>query len=228
MTTILFHARTVKHSPSFGAGLSAEHRPGFADELVRAIGAPVPIRRWATDDEYEAHRLATTLSADEYAALKAEAEAAALDRYARADQAEANELGIPAEAMDRLAEEARQMDALCGHDFGPVAEVRRVEIKGTRYTAETIPAGEDNASAVRLTKADGTVYDVARTLDGRVVCDCPHYEFTMVGTADRCKHGAALDAAGLLPEAGKPRRPRPVTMHHRSLERTKARRLAMA
>jgi hypothetical protein len=56
------------------------------------------------------------------------------------------------------------------------------------------------ARAWRLDKrsGDGEVYDVHRTVNGLVVCDCPSYETTFKGTADTCKHGKALVAMGLL------------------------------
>jgi hypothetical protein len=229
MTRILFSAcEPVKVNPLFGAGISAEHTPGFADELLAAIGHPVPTRKWATDDEWRAHYLGETLSRDEYLALKAEAEAATLDRYSRADQAEADELGISPESMEALAEDAALLDRACGLPTPAAeAEVRRVEIRGAAYVAELIAPGEDNVAAVRLTKlADGgAVYDVARTRFGTVECTCADYTFRLAGTALRCKHGAALEAAGLLDPpapARTPRRPRPQTMRQKRRAALKA------
>ncbi|WP_422932217.1 hypothetical protein [Singulisphaera sp. PoT] len=68
------------------------------------------------------------------------------------------------------------------------------------YTVESIPAGEFGSKAFRITKkSDGSVYDVCRTHDGLVACDCPDYEIRRKGmTAEPCKHGKALVAMGLL------------------------------
>ncbi|WP_422932200.1 hypothetical protein [Singulisphaera sp. PoT] len=68
------------------------------------------------------------------------------------------------------------------------------------YMVESIPAGGFGSKAFRIVKkADGAVYDVVRTHDGLVACDCPDYEVRRKGiTAECCKHGRALVAMGLL------------------------------
>jgi len=79
------------------------------------------------------------------------------------------------------------------------AATATVEIKGAAYTATPIDPGFAGVAAVRMTKlASGATYDLALTLDGRVECDCPSYEFTYRGTAGTCKHASACLAAGLL------------------------------
>ncbi len=68
------------------------------------------------------------------------------------------------------------------------------------YQVEPIPAGEFGSKAFRLVKraGDGAVYDVVRTHDGLVECDCPSYETTYRGTCGTCKHGSAMIAVGLI------------------------------
>jgi|GEM_PF-6968414 len=68
------------------------------------------------------------------------------------------------------------------------------------YTVEPIPAGEFGTKAFRLVKkSDGAVYDVVRTHDGLVECDCPDYEMRHKGVdCGCCKHGNALVAMGLI------------------------------
>lgn len=75
-----------------------------------------------------------------------------------------------------------------------------IVIKDALYYVEPIPAGEFGLAAVRLTKRsrEGETYDVIRTHEGVIECDCPSYEFTFRGTAGTCKHGAACLAKGLL------------------------------
>ncbi len=52
----------------------------------------------------------------------------------------------------------------------------------------------------RLTKADGTAYDVARTEHG-CSCDCPDFAWRRDGVEpDGCKHIRALIRVGLLHE----------------------------
>jgi len=62
------------------------------------------------------------------------------------------------------------------------------------------PAGEFGTKAFRLVKKSGGegVYDVVRTHDGLVSCDCASYEVSHKGTVSMCKHGAALVSLGLL------------------------------
>ena len=64
--------------------------------------------------------------------------------------------------------------------------------------------------AFRLSKADGTLYDVAQTPFG-LECDCPDFIFRRAGLdPDGCKHVRALVACGLIqptPPSGTRRRP---------------------
>lgn len=76
-----------------------------------------------------------------------------------------------------------------------------IQIKGLSYTVESIDPGQFGTVAYRLTKhaADGAVYDVIRTYEGFVECDCPSYESTHRGNGyGMCKHGAALVQLGRL------------------------------
>jgi hypothetical protein len=73
-------------------------------------------------------------------------------------------------------------------------------IRGTSYSVTPIPPGPDNSRAWRLAKLGGKneVYDLARTTEGLVVCDCPSYVATHEGTSSACKHGLSLIQVGLL------------------------------
>jgi hypothetical protein len=73
-------------------------------------------------------------------------------------------------------------------------------IRGTSYALTAIDPGPDNSRAWRLEKLGGKreIYDVCRTNEGLVVCDCPSYVSTHEGTCSTCKHGSALVAVGLL------------------------------
>jgi hypothetical protein len=72
-------------------------------------------------------------------------------------------------------------------------------IKGLAYSVSKIDPGEEGTAAFRLDKVHGEgVYDVVRTHDGLVRCDCPSYVMTFEGTASTCKHGRALVEAGYL------------------------------
>jgi hypothetical protein len=72
-------------------------------------------------------------------------------------------------------------------------------IKGLVYSVSKIDPGEEGTAAFRLDKVHGEgVYDVVRTHDGRVVCDCPSYVMTFERTASTCKHGRALVESGYL------------------------------
>lgn len=77
-------------------------------------------------------------------------------------------------------------------------------INGVDYRVKPIVADSFAAvRAFRLTKPDGTAYDVARTVDGPT-CDCPDFVFHRDGIdPDGCKHIKSLVACGILqPEGG--------------------------
>lgn len=222
MTAIIFDSRRIVKPASFGRGVLPACKP-------------------ATDAEWAAHRERTTFSAAEWAGLRAEAEAASLDRYARlsdADQAEAAELGISPEAMERLATESAELDRVCSIPSpaalaaAEVAEVRTVQVRGKRYVAALIAAEDDEVlAAVRLTGPAGQVYDVARTVHG-FACTCPDFIWKREGTGTNCKHVVACHAAGLLdPPAPAPRparKPRPQTLRQRNQAARRAARAALA
>lgn len=73
-----------------------------------------------------------------------------------------------------------------------------ITIKGRPYGVEVIPAHDSGSVAVRLTKPDGTTYDVVLDRYGLLHCDCGDYEFRRINTAEACKHGKALLAEGLI------------------------------
>lgn len=82
----------------------------------------------------------------------------------------------------------------------------RLGIDGTTYRVRPIAAAPELARrAFRLTKPDGTAYDVAETPHG-LQCDCPDFEFRHAGTGTACKHLAACVAVGLLSRPGPPPR----------------------
>lgn len=72
-------------------------------------------------------------------------------------------------------------------------------INGTPYHVRPLqPHPEVASRALRLTKADGTAYDVAATVHG-LECSCPDFTFHRQGRdAKGCKHIAALRVCGLL------------------------------
>ena len=72
-------------------------------------------------------------------------------------------------------------------------------INGTRYRVNPVLAGVFAAlRSFRLTKPDGTAYDVSLTLHGPV-CDCPDFVFHRDGIdPDGCKHLKAVAACGLF------------------------------
>ena len=72
-------------------------------------------------------------------------------------------------------------------------------IGGTTYAIEPLPeAPVEGGRAFRLTKGDGTTYDVAQTAYGPE-CDCPDYIFRRDGLdPDGCKHVKALVGSGLI------------------------------
>jgi hypothetical protein len=72
-------------------------------------------------------------------------------------------------------------------------------INGVDYRVEPNPAEADAVrKAYRLSKPDGTAYDIARTHHG-LTCDCPDFIFRRDGLdPDGCKHIKAMVAYGLL------------------------------
>lgn len=70
-----------------------------------------------------------------------------------------------------------------------------IRIDNTVYAVLAIGAGN-----YRLTKPNGTAYDLERTTDGPV-CDCPDYTFRCEGTGATCKHGRALIRVGCMQPA---------------------------
>jgi hypothetical protein len=112
----------------------------------------------------------------------------------------------------------------------PSAKATTLRIKGLAYSVTRIDPGEEGTAAFRLDKLVGDgVYDVIRTHDGLVKCDCPSYVMTFEGTAGMCKHGRALVEAGYLdrpspianqaPASSKPA-PRPITRADQAAART--------
>ncbi len=76
----------------------------------------------------------------------------------------------------------------------------QITIRGTNYSVTRFDPGPDNTKAYRLEKVGGKgeVYDLARTNEGLIICDCPSYVDTHEGTSSTCKHGTALVEVGLL------------------------------
>lgn len=74
-----------------------------------------------------------------------------------------------------------------------------LRIGGTMYGVEPLPeALEVGGRAFRLTKEDGTAYDVAQTPHGPS-CDCPDYIFRRDGLDPAgCKHVQAMVGSGLI------------------------------
>ena len=72
-------------------------------------------------------------------------------------------------------------------------------INGVDYRVEPNPAEAYAVmKAYRLSKPDGTAYDIARTHHG-LTCDCPDFIFRLDGLdPDGCKHIKAMVAYGLL------------------------------
>jgi hypothetical protein len=85
--------------------------------------------------------------------------------------------------------------------IGPARAVCRLimEINGVDYRVEPGPAGGYAVTkAYRLSKRDGTAYDVALTEFG-LTCDCPDFIFHRDGLdPGGCKHIKAMVAYGLL------------------------------
>jgi hypothetical protein len=85
--------------------------------------------------------------------------------------------------------------------IGPARAVCRLTmaINGIDYKVERNPSeGSAVRKAYRLSKPDGTAYDVALTRHG-LTCDCPDFIFHRDGIdPDGCKHIKAMVAYGLL------------------------------
>lgn len=94
----------------------------------------------------------------------------------------------------------------------PVVAELTLTVNSTPYVLIPIPPGPDNTAAFRLVKEGNadSVYDVARTVAGLVVCDCPSYEATYRDNGlATCKHGQALVLVGLLEAPSAVVRPAP-------------------
>src|SRR4051794_26562934 len=74
-----------------------------------------------------------------------------------------------------------------------------LKVNGVSYAVRPGPADAFAAlKSFRLTKGDGTAYDVAVTLTGNV-CDCPDFVFHRDGIDPAgCKHVKALAAVGII------------------------------
>lgn len=184
--------------------------PSFVRKIAnRHFGRGLVVVRPATVEEAMAYYLETTFSAAELAVA----------RHHGITLHEARELIAEAEEALREAELERQAawEALDGaeaiEDDAPM-----IWIGDNAYTPTEIPAGECGTVAYRLTKSDGSHYNVVRTRLGSVECDCPDYTYRREGTACMCKHGAALVDAGLIRAPRKPRKKR--------IDAAKARRMA--
>ncbi len=80
-----------------------------------------------------------------------------------------------------------------------IVNFRTIAIYGDRYDVESFDPGYAGTYAVRLCKhGSDAVYDVHRSHDGLVVCDCPSYVVTHDGTVSMCKHGRALVQLGMI------------------------------
>ena len=83
----------------------------------------------------------------------------------------------------------------------PAVRTYRLALAIDETVYQLSPLGCDPAVAVRafrLSKADGTVYDVSQTRFG-LECDCPDFIFRRDGLdPGGCKHVKALVASGLL------------------------------
>jgi hypothetical protein len=78
-----------------------------------------------------------------------------------------------------------------------------VHIRGVAYTARPIrPELSEVIRAWQLRKPDGTVYNVADTIDG-ATCDCADFTYRHEGNDQiGCKHVRALRALGLIDPEG--------------------------
>lgn len=78
----------------------------------------------------------------------------------------------------------------------------KVEINGKNYGIETFSAAGSLNKVVRLTKNDGTAYDVEQGWE-RTTCSCPDYQrrHADLPYSDGCKHVKAMVEIGLLADA---------------------------
>jgi hypothetical protein len=78
-----------------------------------------------------------------------------------------------------------------------------IDINDMNYLVKPNTAEASAAiKAYRLSKADGTDYDVAQTVHG-LTCDCPDFIFRRDGIdPEGCKHIKAMVACGLLDSKG--------------------------
>lgn len=74
-----------------------------------------------------------------------------------------------------------------------------VEIKGTSYGVETFFAEGTGNKVVRLSKLDGTAYDVEQGWE-RTTCNCPDYQrrHAELPYSDGCKHVRSMVELGLI------------------------------
>ena len=72
------------------------------------------------------------------------------------------------------------------------------EVVNTYGVTTLDPDPSIGSPAIRLTKADGSIYDVIRTPHG-YECSCPDGTYRRANSPSACKHTKALQAVGLLP-----------------------------
>ncbi len=162
----------------------------FAPSLIRrrdAFGLGVFPTKTATENEAARHFAETTYSADEKRAA---------DRF---NLTLAEVRGLLAEGENAIRD--AEFDRLQAWDDVNEAHARGddvITIADRAYAVCAIDAGEFGSAAYRLTKGDGTRYDVLRDHDGLIRCDCPDYTFRHEGTDGVCKHGRALIGAGKI------------------------------
>ena len=132
-------------NPAFGRLPQRDRRlpvgPSAADEAEIKGSCPATAPTLAEEMD---HFYGLTMSAAEYADFTAHARSAMLDRYAACEPAELDEMGISPAAMEELARESAELDAVCGQSFtrqapSPVATARKprrkVETLHTRHRA---------------------------------------------------------------------------------------------
>lgn len=74
-----------------------------------------------------------------------------------------------------------------------------IDIRGSVYHAIPYPPRYDEKLRAYRLEKNGSDYDVAETLSGRVVCTCPDFRARHADLPDSlCKHGQALVSAGML------------------------------
>jgi hypothetical protein len=170
-TIVLFTPADVRklRNPAFGFGLAParEKRAPYSLADLEWLAANTPADPTApSEGECFDRACYQTMSRSEYAAFRAEARAAELDRYSRCEQAEIVENGAESFAddlldalddatLDALAAEAHEMDRLCGYDFTPAESPaparkprRKVETLRTRRRAARKAAAETPLDAL--------------------------------------------------------------------------------